>query len=711
LKNFLFYIISISFLTFISIPVFSNNEVNVDSIVKLLPKKSPDEKIKDLILLIEHFQSDNFEKAIYYGNELIKTVQLSPTKNNVAKSHYVMGTIYYSNADYETALLYLQKAENEYSVLNNELELANCRNTIGSIQEDKGYYDKALDYFLSSLSIFEKYKDSSKIATTYNNIGYLYLDIENYEKSLSYLNKSLEIRLLLKDQLGVAESYNNISNVLSSKGELNEAMELLQKSLAIKEKLGNKKGIAYALNNIGSIYAELGDYKKSIENFEKSYLIKKEINDHRGIIVGLVNIGASYYFSDDLKKANEYFIQAGIEAKKMGVRDLEIDCYNNVIETYNEMGEYQKALEYYDKLIDLKDSVYNSDNSKALMELQTKFDSEKQIKDIEILTQEKELSELELDRQRYFKNAFIIGFAFILILVFVVYNRYQIKHRANAKLEQQKTEITLQHSKLNIAYEEIEAKNKDILDSIKYAKRIQEAILPIQDFENIFGANGFVYYQPKDIVSGDFYWLEKKENTVLLAAVDCTGHGVPGAFMSIVGFNILNQAVNEHHLRAPNLILNELNTGVTNTLRQTEKESSVRDGMDINLCSINYDTLELNYAGAYNPLWIIRNNEFIEIEADKFPIGLFVGQEMGSFKNKSFQLQKGDAIYLFTDGYADQFGGPRGKKFKYQQFKDTLLNIAHLQVMEQKNILEKTILSWKGELEQIDDILVIGIMI
>jgi serine phosphatase RsbU (regulator of sigma subunit) len=345
------------------------------------------------------------------------------------------------------------------------------------------------------------------------------------------------------------------------------------------------------------------------------------------------------------------------------------------------------------------------------MELQTKFDSEKQMKDIEILKQEKELSELELDRQRYFKNAFIIGFAFILILVFVIYNRYQIKHKANAKLEKQKEEITKQHSKLNIAYDEIEAKNKDILDSIKYAKRIQEAILPIHDFEKIFGNKGFVYYQPKDIVSGDFYWLEKKENTVLLAAVDCTGHGVPGAFMSIVGFNVLNQAVNEHHLRAPNLILNELNTGVTNTLRQTEKESTVRDGMDINLCSINYDTLELNYAGAYNPLWIIRNTEFIELAADKFPIGLFVGQEMSNFKNNVFQLQKGDTLYLFTDGYADQFGGPRGKKFKYQQFKDTLLSIAHMNVTEQKNILEKTILSWKGELEQIDDILVIGIQI
>lgn len=710
-KYIFFSFFTFSYLCFTSIYAIAGKEVNVDSLVKVMSKKSPDDKIKDLILIIEQYQKENFEKAIYYGNELMKTVQQNPTKSNLAKAHYTMGIIYFSNSDYETALLYLNKAENDYILLNNEKELADCKNYLGAIYEDKGYYDKALDFFLASLSVYEKYRDSSKIATTFNNIGYLYLDIENFEKSLFYLNKSLEIRVLLKDQLGVAESYNNISNALSTKGDLNEAMELLQKSLAIKEKLGDKKGIAYALNNIGSIYAEIGDYKKSIEYFEKSYKLKKEINDKRGIIVGLVNIGASYYFSKDLKKANEYFIQAGYEANKMGVRDLEMDCYNNVIETYTELGEFKNAILYYDKLIDLKDSVYNTENSKALIELQTKFDTEKQIKDIEILTQEKELSELELDRQRYFKNAFIIGFAFILILVFVIYNRYQIKHKANAKLEKQKAEITLQHTKLNVAYEEIEAKNKDILDSIKYAKRIQEAILPILDFEKIFDQKGFVYYQPKDIVSGDFYWLEKKENTVLIAAVDCTGHGVPGAFMSIVGFNILNQAVNEHQLRAPNLILNELNSGVTNTLRQTEKESTVRDGMDINLCVINYDTLELNYAGAYNPLWIIRNDEFIELAADKFPIGLFVGQEMYSFKNNSFQLQKGDALYLFTDGYADQFGGPRGKKFKYQQFKETLMNIAKLDVSKQKQILEETIQNWKGELEQIDDILVIGIMI
>ncbi|MBA3972326.1 MAG: SpoIIE family protein phosphatase, partial [Bacteroidetes bacterium] len=273
------------------------------------------------------------------------------------------------------------------------------------------------------------------------------------------------------------------------------------------------------------------------------------------------------------------------------------------------------------------------------------------------------------------------------------------------------SELLEEKEKLQVAYSEIDGKNKDITDSIHYAKRIQNAILPSDTAMKQALSESFVLYQPKAIVSGDFYWLEKWGNQTFIAAVDCTGHGVPGAFMSIVAHNILTQAVNVLGLTKPALILNETNKQLSKKLNQDPEEATVRDGMDIALLAINYPKLKLEFAGANNPLWIIRNGEIMQVNGDKFPIGVFVGEELQQFSNHEFDLQVGDCLYIFTDGFADQFGGPKGKKFKYKQFEELLLVNHKKPFSEQEKILERTINEWMGDLEQIDDILVIGIRI
>ncbi len=272
-------------------------------------------------------------------------------------------------------------------------------------------------------------------------------------------------------------------------------------------------------------------------------------------------------------------------------------------------------------------------------------------------------------------------------------------------------ELLQEKEKLQVAYSEIDGKNKDITDSIHYAKRIQKAILPADALIKQSLNESFVFYQPKAIVSGDFYWLERWGNETLVAAVDCTGHGVPGAFMSIVCHNILTQTVNVLGLSKPALILNEANTQLSKKLNQDPEEATVRDGMDISLIAINFKKLKIEFAGANNPLWIIRNNKMIQINGDKFPIGAFVGEELQKFSNHEYELVKGDCIYIFTDGFADQFGGPKGKKYKYKQFESILMTNHQLPMDKQQVILSKTINDWMGDLEQIDDILVIGIRI
>lgn len=271
-------------------------------------------------------------------------------------------------------------------------------------------------------------------------------------------------------------------------------------------------------------------------------------------------------------------------------------------------------------------------------------------------------------------------------------------------------------------------KEQEITDSIRYALRIQLSIIPTPERVKALLPQSMVFYKPKDIVSGDFYWVEEINNEILFAAVDCTGHGVPGAMMSVIGLKSLNQAVQDKKLSKPSDILQHLDIAVNDTLRQSSDANAVKDGMDLALCNINYKTLKLQYAGAFNGVCIIRKNiatshqpksnrevfygsDLLELRPDKLPIGSNTDGIADTFMNHEFQLQPEDLVYIYTDGYADQFGGPRGKKFKYNQLKDILVSLADVPVESHFGVLEKSLKDWQGSQEQVDDVLVIGVRI
>lgn len=305
---------------------------------------------------------------------------------------------------------------------------------------------------------------------------------------------------------------------------------------------------------------------------------------------------------------------------------------------------------------------------------------------------------------------YIIGFILIIYLIALA-SIYRVKEK-NKSLEnivsERTKEIAEKNETLEIQKNEISEINSDLLGSINYAKRIQNTILPSKtSLDNLFD-DYFVFYLPKDIVSGDFYWAQKFDKTIIWSAIDCTGHGVPGAFVSIVGNNTLIRATKEFGLRKPALILDQQRELVLDTFKN-EGHQDVKDGMDLALVSLNTETLELEYAGANNPLIIIRDKKIIEIKADKQPIGEFV--KMTPFTNHSITLQKGDSIYLYTDGFIDQFGGKKDKKFKSKPFKELLIKIAHFPMQEQHKVLQKTLDDWRGEGHQVDDICIFGVRI
>ena len=313
-----------------------------------------------------------------------------------------------------------------------------------------------------------------------------------------------------------------------------------------------------------------------------------------------------------------------------------------------------------------------------------------------------QLQEAGLKRQRVIIFS-VIGIAVIILgFGFITYRQYQAKKKANILLEEQNIEIKQQR-------DQIFQQKQEITDSIEYASRIQDAVLPRDMILNKL-QDHFILFKPRDIVSGDYYWMTQKDGKTVILAADCTGHGVPGAFMSMLGISFMNEIVNKSDMTQPNEILNKLRDNVVNSLHQTGEEGETQDGMDLALCVINNNKSKLQYSGAYNPLFLIRDDKLTEYKPDKMPIGIYK-EKTGSFTNHEIDIREGDIFYMFSDGYVDQFGGPKAKKFMARKFKDLLLSIFHKPMKEQKEILDNILEDWKGEIDQIDDILVMGFKI
>lgn len=608
----------------------------------------------------------------------------------------------------------------------NKKLLASTMHNFGTFYYFRANYPAALDYYLRSLKIREEMKDSSAIAKAYNNIALVYYEQNNLKKSLYYHQLSIAIKLKLGDKKGLASSYGNVGNIYYKMGRqasndslFNVSLDFQTKALELynalctqfPEKLNYQAGLSGTYNNLGNIYFEKAMlsrqkdfYAVALANHTKAMEIQERTQDERGLSHSYINIASIYEKQKKYNDAIAEYRKALEIDTELGLQEELKTIYEGLSNVYEQKKDHAKSLDYFKKFAAVKDSILNSNSTRQVAEMQVKFDTDKKEKEIELLNKEQKIRNAELEQQKLQRRSLVgwitgavITIILIVALLLVVLNRYRLKNKTNAMLEAQNKLINF--------------KNKEITDSIKYAQRIQEAVFPPDAQVNRLLPESFVLYKPKDIVSGDFYWIEEWGNAVLLAVADCTGHGVPGAFMSIVGNNLLNQAVNVHGLHKPFLILNDLNKNISKILHQTIEESKVKDGMDISLVNIDRKTNLLQFAGAFNDLWIIRDGIMTELKADKFPVGVFVGEQLKSFTHHEYQLQKGDTIYLFTDGYADQFGGEREKKFKYSRLRDLLLANSGRSMSEQKEILESTYQQWKGNLEQVDDICVIGVRV
>jgi serine phosphatase RsbU (regulator of sigma subunit) len=698
---------------------FSQNEDRLDSLINAAHSVENDSvraiTYNSIANIYIRKNTDSANKYLLIARNLSSKLKL---KKALSNNYSLTGNLNYRNGHTDTAMYYYSKALALDLQIKDSSSLVDDHIHISRIFSTRADIDKATDHLFLGLEIAKKIKNKEKEADCLFTIAVLYDRQDQPEKAIQFCENAIELQKEIKDSAGLAYSLHRMGLAYEGIKKYPEALKCLEQSFEIRKKINARNQFGASLNGIGLVYLDKKEYGKALKNFYDAYKYWSEANDKEGIVIATGNLGEISRQMGDDENALKYFTESFEKADEIHSLSFQKGAARSLAELYYKRGEYKKAYDYFNVYSDLRDTLFSDENAERVSQMQSKYESEQKEHKIKLLTKEAELQESELSQKRFIINAVSAGAGLLAFLIIMSFRNLRQKQKANQALKSAYMEIEQKNGRLIELFQELEqnrdevaGKNKEITDSIKYAKRLQEAILPDKNFISSMFPESFVLYKPKDIVSGDFYWFEKWGTKKLFAAVDCTGHGVPGAFMSIVGYNQLNQAVNEHGLWKPNLILNALNKGITKTLRQKMESATVKDGMDMALCSLDEATNILEYSGAYNSLWLIRDGVFSEIKADKRPIGVFLGEELVPFTNHEIQLHKNDSIYIFTDGYADQFGGTKGKKFKYKSLQQLVMTSQHLSMEEQGKLLEKIIEEWRGNLEQVDDILVMGIKV
>jgi serine phosphatase RsbU (regulator of sigma subunit)/Tfp pilus assembly protein PilF len=557
------------------------------------------------------------------------------------------------------------------------------------IYETKGDYSKALEYNLEARRIAEKNKFRDILSIALNHTGIIYFVQGEYDKALENYKLAIETIKDLGDTKQLGAFLNNVGNIHYNRHEFDLALEYYTRSLKTRENINDGEGIGNSLNNIGNVYMELKQYDRALECFKKAMIFQEKTGNKFDLAYSYINEGLVYEKLKQIKLAEENLIKGLTLAEELNSPEIMRDATGSISGFYENMKINDKALKYFKEYSQLCDSISNNNIVKEMAQKQLSFEYARKELQLQNEQEKKEIQFRENEsRQRIIIAGVTIGLILILIFSVFLYKRFKISEKQN-KI--------------------IEGKNKEITDSINYAKRIQQAILPpVEIIEKSFSA-AFVLYKPKDIVSGDFYWFAETELNKIIAVADCTGHGVPGGFMSMLGYEMLQDIVLKDNITTTSEALKAMDIRITETLNKSSR--TFRDGMDMSICAFQKNKGTLQYSGANRPLIHISNGKLTEYDPDKNTIGGDIDGTEKSYKFIEITAKSGDMIYMFTDGYADQFGGPKGKKFKTKQMKELLLEIAHLDPKEQHAILTQRMEKWKGSLEQVDDVCVIGIKV
>lgn len=708
--NLIAFLIIVFQLLLFSVQGQANSSRIADLEQELSQEKNDSLRIYLMSEIAYEYEASSLKTAMYWYDKAIALAKKKKSTYWLSKSYGYKAIVLQFTLDFDSSAFYNQRAIHLANQIGDTVQVTKLYCNLGKTYFENDKVVSALETYKKGLRLAKKINNNLLIATTYRGIAVTYRKMQNHEYSLMYHKMALKIDLEMNSPRDLAMDYANIAVAFQDLREWDKANGYLEKAIKIYEELkvqGEELAILY--NNQASVETEKNNHGKALELFFKAkeqFTLSKE----QGSIPFInKNIASCYLKLNKINLAKQYLDSALQHLNMKSNPRITIDAQLILSEILMKQGKHQEASELLLNTYHQKDSLEASYQKREIQELEIKFQTkEKDIKlkqsETERKKKEAELSlEKSINQRRQIFVFSLTGIGVLLLFLFLNVRRSNIRtKRANERIELQKDKLILQ-KKL------IEEKSEEITSSIRYAQSIQNAILPQQPIIDSYFPLNFVVYLPKDIVAGDFYWFEKQLNYVFFAVADCTGHGVPGAMVSVVCHNALNQAVREHQLTNSAELLNKTRELVIKTFEKSE--TNIMDGMDISLCVLDTFTNELQFSGANNSLIIVRDGALIKLKADRQSIGY--SQELRPFTAHTFQLKVKDRIYAFSDGYADQFGGPSsgGKKFKSKNLEDLLLSIQELSLSEQKKVVLEKFYHWRGDSEQTDDVCMVAVEI
>jgi tetratricopeptide (TPR) repeat protein/serine phosphatase RsbU (regulator of sigma subunit) len=685
-----------------------------------------------------HADQGWYDEALESYQKALTILERIGDQQGIASSYNLIGIIHYAQGRYAKTLEAFQKALAIRERIGDQQGIAGSYNNIGVIHKTQGRYAEALEALQKALTIFERIGDQQKIAECYNNIGTIHADQGRHAEALEAYQKALAIRESIGDQRGIAASYNNIGNIHVKQERYADALEAYQKALTILERIGDQQGIATSYNNIGVTNLAQGRYAEALESYQKALVIRERIGDQRGMASSYNNIGVIHRVQGRYTKALEAYQKALAIAQSLGLQDDLDEIYLNLAQTDSALAAsglshlWKSAYLHHRLYAAYKDSVLNEASIRKQAQLESQYEYDKKTALLKA-EQEKEraLATAQLRQRETQRNLSLLalGIALIGLVTFAILYRKIRQQRdliqkqsdeiqqKNLALEQYNAELKSTNQALEesnrIIQQQAETlleKNEEILDSIRYAERIQRAILPSAEKWQRLLPQSFLLYKPRDIVAGDFYWLEETERYIFLGVADATGHGVPGAFVSIVCANALHKAVLEEGLESPAEILWRVRELVVSQLTQAGEK--VKDGMDIGLIRFaKGDRDRAVFAGANRPLWIVSAEGLLEVTGTRQPIGYV--EEPKPFEEVELMLgsRAPAMVYAFTDGIVDQMGGPKGRKLLPKGMREWLSGLWNQPVAEQAESLKALFETWRGDRPQMDDVTIVGVRV
>lgn len=714
-KSFIILLFVISFISSFAEPI--------DSLKNLISKTKDISKRIDLyIKLSDNYLLGDKNKDLAIDSAYFLSL-ISGDKKKIAISSFYKGSLYNFYSEYDSANIILSKAIKIFTELNDTLNLAASWGEKGNSYCYRAIYDECLDCFLKSLQYTEKLDNNSYLGTVLNNIGNVYYYMGKDAQAIIYYKKAYKIYKKIPLEYGIALSSNNIGSYYLDNKKLDSALFYFKISEKNAKKINYFEQLAETTANMAKLFAYKKNYKKVKEYSLESIKLFKEIGSNYGLTKSYLGYGQLLFEQKKYSLSRNYADSCFLTAKENDVTEFVKESYYLEFRLDSVAGDFKNALSNYLLYAELKDSLKSQKVEKQIANLQSVYELKEKEKENLLLKEQKLNQENIIQRQKLVSifSIFVIILFIGIIIILIFYYRTQKKNNTklalkNEEISQQKEEIITQNDILIEKNNEIEKQTKELKiykqktsDSINYAKRIQSSSLPtLTEFTDLF-TDSMLLYKPKDIISGDFYFhIKLNENKHIIAVADCTGHGVPGALMSILNSSILKEILREKPESTASQILERARELVKLALKQNTDKKLINDGMDIALLVYNSQENTFNYAGANRDIIYFSNSELKTIKANKQPVAAYIKER--KFEDKFIQASKGDVFYLFSDGYIDQMG-ENYSKFLLKNFKLLLMDIYTLKMDEQKKILEKKLSEHQTDKKQTDDITILAFKI